>query len=683
MKKNLLVLIVLLSMSINALCQQLASKILQDEVVELLKADGLLLTDQQKALVGDQRAVNLWKNDHQKEKWLINDEKLKARLLLKFRPPAFLDSSKVISNTLTFKNKSIGLIGSYIIRNNDFTIINNSSVPPDFPVLKNGTQISVFNPSDDGSNFLLNYTSSKSFEGGVDAKADASFKDYFKLKLQANADISNENDTQISIAVGNFRNQLGFLFNKINNGSLQALDFGPIYSIFNEYRNGDIHLGDKIIYSFDGLCFYSTKGVKNKDSQKYNAELSSSLNYPFISLSVSGHSQWTSASNFNSQTNIYNVYMFSNPTLINIPSVADIIKTWNNLTQAGSTITFPTTPSIPADGPLIAKVVFGPIPSEDMIQLIKVDENYSKHFLKENQFIKHINVITDPARITPSNSGYYTFDLEITRDNQFIQNTYTTIGPLITANIPIKLYIDNPIGSDTLKKVFDNVNIQTDRYPIPQVDNYDISANKSDDAYQYTSTITFTVPANNPIVVSNNPQPIKITQIFGLPTSINDLLSSDIKSATFTVKDNNKYNLTFNISSDSKYFDINHRSYPIELLLEFYTNNGFSYKRKIPVRIVGPKELISKSNITSTISIKDNTQLLAALNPGAIVENNKTIQDELNNFTKGADGNNVLDILGFINELKKNNKISENPDNNANYKYFADASIIDVSKLNK
>jgi hypothetical protein len=683
MKKTFL-LITLISVSIISNAQQTASQLLRDQVIKILQSDGLLLTDQQKALTGDQRSVSLWKNKRIKAKWLINDEKLKSRLLTKFQPPPFLDSTKVVNSGLIFKDKSIGLIGSYIIRNNDLSIINNSSVRPGFPVLISGTQISVFNPSDDGSNFVLNYTSSKAFEGGVDAKADASFKDYFKAKLQANTDIKNEEDYQISIAAGNFLNQLGVIFDKVNNGQLSALDFGPVYSIFNEYRNGDIRLGDQVIYSFVGVCFFSSKGVKNKDIQKYSVAASSSLNYAFLSLSGSANSQWTNASNFTTQTNIYNVYMFSTPQLIAIPTINDILRVWNNLTPNGSSITFPTTHNIPANSPLIAKVIFGPIPNNDMLPLIKIDENFSKAYMKNNPFIDHIKIITDdPKRITPNSDGYYTFDLEISRNNPYIQNAYTTIGPLISANIPIKIYIDNPVGTDTLKKIYDNVTILTDRYPIPQMDNFELTANKSDDSYSYKSSVTFTVPTNNPMIILNNPQPIKVTQIFGLPASVDEALSTDIKSSTFTLKDNNKFDMIFNISNNAKYFDINHRSYDIELLLEFTTNNGFPYKRKIPVRIIGPKDLINTSNTTSKISIKDNTQLLASLNTTALVEPTKTVQDKLTLFTKLVDGKDVLDILSFINELKKFNKIIDNPDNSSNYKYFADAAIIDITKLNK
>lgn len=686
MKTKLLSLIILIFSYYHAYSQQTAADVLKKQVVIMLQNDGLLLADDQKKLTGDQRSQKLWKNDHQKEKFLINDTKLKARLLTQFQSPSFLDSLKVVSKSLTFLDKSIGLIGSYVIRNNDLSIIDKSRPLPGFPVLVNGTQLAVFSPLDDGSNFVLNYTSAKSFQGGVDAHVDAGFKDYFQTKLQANTDITNEKDWQISIAAGVFQNQLGEVLNRINTGHGTASDFTPAYYILDSYRNGEIQAGDKVLYSFDGLCFFSTKGVKNKETQKYSANVNSSLDFPFIKASLSANATWTTASNFSSQSNIYNIYMFSSPQLVSIPSVSQIIRSWSNLTPKGTAISFPTsgTASIPVDGPLIGKVVFGPIPDNSMLPLLKVDENYSKAFMKNNPFITRIKLITDdPQRIVAANNGYYTFDLEFYRDNSYIQNTYTTVGPTISANIPIKIFVDNPIGTDTLKKIYDNITITTDRYPIPQVDNYEIASSKSENGYDYKFSIFFSTPTNKPINIVSSPQPIKITQVFGLPTSINDSFSSDIKSSSFKLKDNNKYDFVFTIPQTAKYFDINHRSYDVEVLFEFNGDNGISYKRKLPVRIIGPKDLIAQLNTAAAIAIRDNAQLISSLNTSAILENNKTIQDLITSNTKSVDGNNNLDVLSLINDLKKANKVTDNPDNNSPNKYFVVSTILDISKLNK
>ena len=652
--------------------QQTANQLLQTEFIRILQSDGILLKDNEKACTGDCRSMNLWKNDNKKEKWLKKDEKLKNRLLNKFSVPSFCEN-KIIKNELVFKDKTIGLIGSYFIRNKDFSVIN-SNTKTDLPVIQNGNQLSIFSPKDDGSNYVLNYTSTKLFEGGVDANVDADFKEYFNLKLQTNTNLSNQDRSQISIGAGKFENQLGVIFDKVVNGQLSATEFEPVYYLWLEYKKGNIKPTDKVIYSFDGLCFFSSKGVEKKEEEKFTSELNSSGKYPFLSYGLKASAKWSNSSSFTSQRNIYNVFMFSEPTLTGVPTIADILKNWNNLTPNNS-ITFPSTNNIPLNSPMIATVVFGPIPNTEIFPLIKLDEKFSLSKLpNDKKFVKNIKLINDPSRIKPEREGYYTFEIEFYRDEKFLSQNINSIGDIISAELPIRIFIDNPIGNDTLDKIYDNIEIKTERFPVPTISEYELIPIKSDNSFKYSATVKFNT--TNSLNVSNSPRPPKISEVYGLPNAVDENIRKNLRASSFSLKGNNEFTFTFTFPEKANYFDINQRSYDIDIVVDFIASNGVSYLRKIPVRLIGPKEMIDASNQTASILINDNGQLLEALDKKAFVSEQKTVQDFINSNTKQ---DKTFDVLSFVDDLKKNNKLSVSPDN----KYFVPAILIDQSKLKK
>lgn len=652
-----------------AKAQMTASQVLESEIVSLLQSDGILLKESEKQCEGNCSNLGLWRNNRRKKKWIDNDTKLKTRLVGKFKAPTFCENSNVESQ-LVFRNKSVGLLGSYIIRNNDLTILNSNSTPI-LPILENGTQLSIFNPKKDGSNYALNYTSNKLFEGSLESGVSSEFKDFYYTKLEFNASINNEERSQISIGAGIFENQLAKIYENIE--QLSSNDFEPVFLLWNEYRKNNISPDDKIIKSFEGLCYFSMKGVERRDSEDFNGEVSSSGKYPFLSYNLNTKSSWTNTGTLSTQRNIYNIYMFSQPELTPIPTKDKIIVCWNNLKPANNGVKLANTDNIPANSPLILKVKFGPIPNRKVLPIIKLDEEYSLNKLPQNKkIIKSIHLINDdPARITSEN-GYYIFDVEVERDEAFTSQSFNSLSPVVSVDLSLRIYYNNPIDNDTLDVKYKPIMLKTELHPTPSSD-YEISSSKVGNTYKYTIPVKFNTP-NLSLTVVTNPRPPKIIDVFGLPTAINQNLKKHLSESSFQLRGTNEYTCNFSIPVENNYFDINQRSHEIEALIEFYANNGVPYKRKLPLKLLAPNEMLEQST-ASNILIEGNKELLNSLKTDAFLNSNLKVSEIINKFTE----NEQTDILGLVDELKGLNIINQTP----NGSYLVPAKLIDVNKIKK
>ncbi|UJF29285.1 hypothetical protein L0B70_10605 [Kaistella sp. 97-N-M2] len=256
---------------------QTASQVLEMEIVSMLQSDGILLKQSEIDCKGDCSNIGLWKNNHKRDKWLKNNNDLKKRFINKFKAPSFCENRNVAPQFI-FKNKSLGLLGSYIINNNNLSILNSSSTPI-LPVLENGTQISIFSPRSEGSNYLLNYTSNKLFEGNLENGVSSEFKDFYTSKLLYNGSINNENRSRINIGAGVFENKLAKIYGNIE--QISSNEFEPVFLLWNEYRKGNIKPNDKIIKSFEGLCYFSMKGVEKKKQKNLMLKLVRLVNIHF------------------------------------------------------------------------------------------------------------------------------------------------------------------------------------------------------------------------------------------------------------------------------------------------------------------------------------------------------------------------------------------------------------------
>lgn len=666
MKTTIITILILIS-AYTLTAQQTAKQVLETELVKMLQSDKILLNQQEMDCSGDCTSIGLWKSDKQKKKILKKNEELRSKLLNKFNPPFYINDG-IISDNLSFKNKSIGLIGSYIIRNNDLSVINNE-ITPTLPVMSSGNQTSILNPKNSGSSYVLNYNSTNLFEGNLDANASADFREYYQSKLQLNTNLSTAERSQISIGAGIFDNQLALIFDNLD--QISSSEFEPVYFLWLEHKKGTIKPNDKIIKAFEGLCYFTSKGTESNSNLDANAAASSAGNYPFVRYDVKTNSNWTSSKKFTTQQSIYNVYMFKKPELTSIPDVNAILDCWNRL-KSDSKIEYFSTNIIPANSPLYLKVKFGPVPNSEALSSVRLDEEYTINSIPANkQFIKSVKLITnDPKRITNDNEYYY-FIIEIERNEAFLTQNFTPLSNIISAQLPFRIYYNNPIGNDTLDIVYAPIEVQTERFPTPSCD-YEIDPQKDGMWYKYKTDVDFNV-SNYPITISNLPKPPKVVDVLGLPKSMDADFKGYLTDASFQLKGLNKFSMTINIPIKNNFFNINQRSHEIVLVLEFYASNGTTYKRKLPLTLNAAEEQI-KPNSSFSMLIINNQELLNLLNKNTSVNQSLTIGDII---SKHEDENKNIDIVNLIKELKKYEVLTVSI---FGY-YYVPMKYIDVSKV--
>ncbi len=665
--KSLIFSIIIILASISLHAQQTAKQVLEIEIVKMLQSDRILLNQQEIDCSGDCTSLGLWKNDKQKKKTIKQNQELKSKLLNKFNPPFYINDG-IITDDLSFNNKSIGLIGSYIIRDNDLSVIN-KEITPALPVMSSGNQTSILNPKNSGSSYVLNYNSTNLFEGNLDANASADFREYYQSKLQLNTNLATSERSQICIGAGVFDNQLALIFDNLD--QISSSEFEPVYYLWLEHKKGTIKPGDKIIKAFEGLCYFTSKGTESTSNLDANLAGSSAGNYPFVRYDVKTSSNWTSSKKFTTQQNIYNVYMFKQPELTNIPDVKAIVGCWDRL-KANSKIEYVSNNIIPANSPLYLKVKFGPVPNSEALSSVKLDEKFTLNSIPANQqFIKSVKLITeDPKRITSDNEYYY-FIIEIERNENFLTQNYTPLSNVISAQLPFRIYYNNPVGSDTLDIIYSSIEVQTERYPTPVCD-YVVEPQKDGMWYKYKTDVNFNI-SNYPITIANLPKPPKVIDVFGLPESIEMLFKKYLTDATFQLKGLNEFAMTINIPVKNNFFNINQRSHEIVLLLEFYASNGTLYKRKLPLTLNAPEDLI-ENNSNLPILIKNNGELLELLNRNAPINQSLTIGDIINKYQAG---NKSIDIVNLVKDLKKYDVLTISV---FGY-YYVPMKYIDITKL--
>lgn len=643
-------------------------EILNQELIGLLQADGVLLTDAQKDCTGNCLPNSPWKNKSQKSREIKKDENLRIFLLKKFKTPRFIDG-KTMDPNFIFRDKSIGKLGSYIIRNNNFSVINNTE--PSLPVLISGNQLSVPNPKSDGTNYLLNFTSSTLFSFSLDGTLSGGFKTYFDAKSSISNSLSDEKRTQLSIGTGIFENQLGTIFRKSINKQVVPIDFEPLYQVWVEHANGKILPNDKIIESFEGMALYVSTGTKYKNTLTWNADLNSSGSFPFLSYGLQSNTKWDRSTQLTTQSNIYDIFMFNNPSLIEIPTVDQLLNNWNALAGMNYNNVKLSSKSVPANSPLIINVTFGPIPNSNILPIIKLDEPYSLDNMTRTKFIKSIKLINDPTRIkVDANTLSYTFDIEIIRDELFIATNSPNAKEIFTTEFPLRIFIDNAAQGKYLERVYDKIQIETDRYPTPSYTDYVIVPTKDTNGdFIYKGRIRFTV--KDGMNIGTTPQPPRITDVFGLPSSVDQQLKALIKNSTFKLVGTNEFDFQFIIPAKSKFFDINQRNFEVDLLLDFHANL-VGYSRRLPINIMGSSEQISLQS-TSNIIVENNETLINSLNPMSILSDGTLTGDLIKKFTN----NSGIEVLQLIEELKKVSNLMVGPDN----KYLIDQRYLNLNSL--
>lgn len=564
--------------------QDSAIGILRKEVTNFLQMEGILLKEEEKIFTGDR------KTDQQIKLRIDNDTKLKNKIFTEsFLPPYNCNNTPVIPQ-LIFLNKPLSRIGSYIVKKETTTqswnyAIFNSSQSPDLEIFSSDNQVSIPDPINDNSTYILNYTSKKLFDFSTDLQGSASFLAYFNTKNELQKKITNDKRHQISIAAGHFYNRLGTLFNRvINDDAIEPYEFEPLYTTWKMYARNKINNGDMILRGFDGMCFFVEQGVSTTDFEDFKSDANLSVKYGFLNVSSNVAGDWNVNNTRTVKNKAYSIYMFHTPDLVGIPDVDRIKKKWEQL-QLDKKVETPNDITLKKNTPLYVKVKFGPVNNPLELQSLKLDLGYSKNALSRigKNFIDNIILnTTDNSKysILQSHPGYYEFTLEINRNDTFFEKTPPLNEYDVSATLPIKIYFDNIVNKDTLQQLY-SVKLRSDYMPYPRfLSSNELKHTNSNDTLYYESNMQF-ITTDISEIVRTNPAPPKIYAIYYDNDSIQNLLNENDFSdnINFTpISDNNfKISARFPSSQSTLLSSIKGRS--IDLILLFFTANGRYYRR--------------------------------------------------------------------------------------------------------
>ena len=75
-------------------------------------------------------------------------------------------------------------------------------------------------------------------------------------------------------------------------------------------------------------------------------------------------------------------------------------------------------------------------------------------------------------------------------------------------------------------KIYDNIEIKTERFPVPTISEYELIPIKSDNSFKYSATVKFNT--TNSLNVSNSPRPPKISEVYGLPNAVDENIRKNL-----------------------------------------------------------------------------------------------------------------------------------------------------------
>jgi hypothetical protein len=671
----------LFTISLLSVKAQRPVKIVFDSILlRVLQNDGLLLTDDQRNCKDNYSLCGLPTRRKEREKVLKQNDELRGLFLRYFNPVSYADN-KNYDLRYVFPNRTIEFLGSYLVRNNDLNSLQ-AGILPDFPVLTSGGQIALLNPLDGGSNFRLNYNSKNLFDGVLDAQIEAGLKSVVESKFAASGRIHNEARSSVSIAAGIFENFLGKVFQAANNKEIVTSEyFEPLYAVWKAYGSGRITRGNnKVLQSFDGICFFTNKGVQIDREINTSADLKVMGNVPgYITAKVNSEINWSKSNSFSIAQNLYHIYMFGPPQLVSVPTPEIIIDNWKKMTSGlvREVKAENSSAIIPYEDPLKVYIKFGPIVSPDMLQNIKLDEEYTLSAQPQAmKIVKNVSLVLENSKLI--GNGFYLFEVQLTRNNDFLDTLKIGGNAILKVDLPFRLYVNHPVENKVLDVKYDPQTFQTEAKPIP-LSKSPVNANKVGTDYNYVTDLSFDVSGSMVIANSTASKP-KIIDISGLPSNLGeDLKQTLLDNYSVTYQNPNQFELRFSIPAKSKFFDVSKTNYKVELKFEFLKsgNKPAKFVRVVPMQFNLPNDLPTPLSNTfiKTISFNTNQELVEALDTSAIVKDGR----KLNQLVEANTKEGKLDILGLIKDLETHANLTISPD----YHYIIGSEFIDLKKLRK
>jgi hypothetical protein len=635
--------------------------------IGMLIRDGILLSSAQKECPAKNCTLHkYWDNKNAKRKILKEDEQLKNLLLNNYSPSA-LEEGQIINQNLYFQNRTLGFLGSQIIRNHSINSLKTAGLPI-LPVLTTPNELSIIDPNT--SNYKLNFTTENSFEGNASISAAIKASTYISGKVSSFYEKDKEKLQVINIGVGDFKNQYAKIIEDMNSSDFKPKNFTPIYYIWTAYKTGDIQPGDECLNSFRGLCLSNQRLLNIKTNVQYTAEVEASGSVPFLSVSGNAKSDWSKKSSTNSQSNTYSLFMFSTPSLKTFPTVEEIKTLWNKLSKRATSkpIQSEKESIISYNGDLTLTATFGPIPSDEIAaNIITIDTTYTFARIGRNNIIDDISL--DLNNVKPIEDNYYTIPLVFHRNESFFKNAGSSCN--CETEIPIRIYLNNPIGKDTLDAIYKPIKIKGEPKPLPyQNEQNPIShSSKLRGKYVYNCQVNIDPPSignfNLAMTGANKPQVKDVTSIKSGKSELkNKLIQSCVVASTGSP---NSFKLTFSLDSSS-FNDYFPTGSELDFVVQFKDRDqigGQAFLKNLEVKIQLPDEIEqnkSKPNslVSGTTSFNTNIDLLRSIDSSLAINESQTFQVYVDSVIK----NKVFNSTKIIELLKGKTDLILAPDNN-------------------
>lgn len=639
--------------------QQTPAKAYLDSVFTfMLIKDGVILDSQ---TMQKEDNPPLWHNKKTKKQYLENDRQLREILLNTYFSPT-LQTSDLVRGNLIFPGRTFGFLGGIIIHNNDLSALNSYRVPL-LPVLNSQDQVSMVNP--DVSNYRLNLATSSVFKNNMQINASLS-NPVVSAKVVWASGQDDSKTQNISVAVGLFKNRISETFDNIKLGNISAKDFIPLYYVWNLYKDGEIVDGDQCIRSFRGICYSSVRVENYSSNIKFDGSVDAKGSFPILSLGGNVSASWTRNSTNTSNWNVYNVIMFDTPELIKFPSVKEIKQQWENITR--NLITKPNLVNgkyLPYDGDLILNVSFGPLPADNIpISYVVVDRDYTINSFKNKQEMIS-DVSLNLSNTKPLGDSIYSIEVVLKGNKAFYESANDSSQ--LSLDIPLRLYLINNIGSDTLAIKYSPFQIVTENKPMPYLaDNTQlISTGKKNSIYSYSTIVNIDPPTtgNFKLNLSGKDMPSILDLLDTKADLKNKFLSNCHISPAGAA--NNSFKLDFQIDSTA-FYDYFPSTTSLNIKIQFKGENKESetYIKPLILPIALPEDVVKDhlKRPIGTLSFISNNDLISAIDTSIRVSiGPDTAKTSIGSLIK--DSKTAQAKLNLIDALKKNTDLIVSPEN--------------------
>jgi hypothetical protein len=672
----------------NQIAPQKGTEKVKDILIETMQKDGTLLTDAEIACtsdcVWDIKKPFLSTQEGRKEKFLKKNNYIKNLLLNKFLQTFITDNESLSEYQFQM---ALCKLGSCIISSGNFTPIKNSAFNPQLSIFNNGKQIQFQAPPNIMvPNFVLNYTTDKTFKLINETEVNAQYLSYFQAQEKIAYKKTEETKQSLHLAIGVFNNELGEIFDRASLTNANSYEFGPLYEVWLLRSKNRITTTDSIIRSFKGLVYRTTMGYDRSENLNSSGKFEAGGNAQFIGGKTTTNVSFDNASKVSYSGNNYDILMFQRPNMISVPTATEIEDNWNRLSKTSQIIS--SLQTIPNPEPLPITLTFGPVPNNDAIQSIDIDANYTKNKMT-NKFIDRLEIVRQGINEPKFNPDNYTVTLTINvyPDQAYIDQT-AILSDFFSEKIDLKLYYNHPINQKYLTFLYPPFVVKADRRPIISIidDNHKgkLTAVKKGNFYEYEFNGEFLVRNGQNITKSPAPQ---IKEVKNFPSQLTiqqrNLLQDAIKAAIF-VQNSNRFTGTIRIPVTENIFSSNTTEISnLELAMQF--NDGTkNFTKSFQLSLAAPSEkIIIDPSIITDISFDKLTDLINSLNYKSILSidsiiiSDKTynLHTEWDILIKDIEPFALIEILKSINQQFNVYFI--------NSKYYIKSVFIDAEKHKK